>query len=118
MGRGEGRPFPHAAAASPLPTLHLRQLLPPAPLEPACPLPPPPPRFEGEPDHFERAVLWAVNSGGNNMARAALTGALVGAMVGASRIPPRLIDGLTNAGELRELAAKVAADAFPGEEAS
>lgn len=40
--------------------------------------------FAGRPDHFEAAVLAAVNSGGNNMARAALTGALVGAMVGQS----------------------------------
>jgi len=29
---------------------------------------------EGEEGHFEKAVLYAVNSGGNNMARAALTG--------------------------------------------
>jgi ADP-ribosylglycohydrolase len=40
--------------------------------------------YAGKPDHFEAAVLAAVNSGGNNMARAALTGALVGAMVGQS----------------------------------
>ena len=31
-------------------------------------------KFEGQPNHFESAVLSAVNSGGNNMARAALTG--------------------------------------------
>lgn len=31
-------------------------------------------KWEGEQGHFERAVLHAVNSGGNNMARAALTG--------------------------------------------
>lgn len=31
---------------------------------------------EGEEGHFEKAVLYAINSGGNNMARAALTGAL------------------------------------------
>ena len=30
--------------------------------------------FQGRPDHFEIAVLMAINSGGNNMARAALTG--------------------------------------------
>jgi ADP-ribosylglycohydrolase len=34
--------------------------------------------YAGRPDHFEAAALAAVNSGGNNMARAALTGALVG----------------------------------------
>lgn len=31
-------------------------------------------RWQGQADHFEQAVLHAVNSGGNNMARAALTG--------------------------------------------
>lgn len=31
-------------------------------------------KFEGRDDHFEQAVLSAINSGGNNMARAALTG--------------------------------------------
>lgn len=31
-------------------------------------------KFEGREDHFEQAVLHAINSGGNNMARAALTG--------------------------------------------
>jgi hypothetical protein len=40
--------------------------------------------YAGRSDHFEAAVLAAVNSGGNNMARAALTGGLVGAMVGLS----------------------------------
>jgi ADP-ribosylglycohydrolase len=34
--------------------------------------------YQGRPDHFEAAVLAAVNSGGNNMARAALTGGWVG----------------------------------------
>ncbi|MEG1500603.1 MAG: ADP-ribosylglycohydrolase family protein [Clostridiales bacterium] len=43
---------------------------------------------------FERPVLIAVNSGGNNMARAALTGALSGAMNGIQAIPQRFIDGL------------------------
>jgi ADP-ribosyl-[dinitrogen reductase] hydrolase len=38
------------------------------------------------PEDFEMAVLSAVNGGGNNMARAALTGALSGAMVGLTRI--------------------------------
>jgi ADP-ribosylglycohydrolase len=42
--------------------------------------------YAGRPDHFEAAVLAAVNSGGNNMARAALTGALVGALVGQSGV--------------------------------
>ena len=45
---------------------------------------------------FEKAVLLAINSSGNNMARAALTGGLVGAMVGIDGIPQRFIDGLDN----------------------
>jgi hypothetical protein len=45
---------------------------------------------------FEKAVLFPINSSGNNMARAALTGGLVGAMVGIDGIPQRFIDGLDN----------------------
>jgi ADP-ribosylglycohydrolase len=48
-------------------------------------------RFE---DDFEMAVLSAVNGGGNNMARASLTGALAGAQTGLKGIPKRLISGL------------------------
>lgn len=40
---------------------------------------------------FEAAVLHAVNGGGQNQARAILTGALVGAQVGLSRIPQRFL---------------------------
>lgn len=71
--------------------------------------------FEEEPgqQRYEKAVLAAVNSGGNNMARAALTGALVGAMVGLSGIPQRFIDGLTRGDELRQLALQLAEQAFP-----
>lgn len=62
-------------------------------------------------DDFEAAVLNAVNSGGQNMARAMLTGALVGAMVGIDGIPKRFIDGLDHAqarlGLAREIAARV-----------
>jgi len=68
-------------------------------------------------DDFEAAVLHAVNGGGQNMARAMLTGALTGAQVGLSGIPQRFIDGLENAGELRQrveqVASAVVADAFP-----
>ncbi|KPI88620.1 ADP-ribosylation/Crystallin J1 [Leptomonas seymouri] len=53
---------------------------------------------------FESAVLHAVNGGGQNCARAMLTGALVGAQVGLSGIPPRLVDGLTEKEELVKLA--------------
>ena len=59
-------------------------------------------------DDFELAVLHAINGGGQNQARAILTGALVGAQVGAqvglSGIPQRFLDGLENAEELIGLA--------------
>jgi ADP-ribosylglycohydrolase len=48
-------------------------------------------RFEKD---FYGAVMSALNGGGNNMARAALTGALSGAQVGLSGIPEYLIEGL------------------------
>ena len=51
-------------------------------------------------DDFEQAVLHAINGGGQNQARAILTGALVGAQVGLSGIPQRFLDGLENAAEL------------------
>lgn len=59
-------------------------------------------------DDFESAVLHAVNGGGQNMARAMLTGALVGAQVGLPGIPERLISGLTEGEELLKLARCVA----------
>ncbi|TVM36806.1 ADP-ribosylglycohydrolase family protein [Oceanidesulfovibrio marinus] len=62
-------------------------------------------RFEGD---FESAVLHAVNSGGNNMARAALTGAMSGALVGLGGIPERFIDGLHDSRQLLTLAEQVA----------
>src|SRR6476661_7697044 len=45
-------------------------------------------------DDFEKAVLYALNGGGQNQARCILTGALVGAQVGLSGIPQRFLDGL------------------------
>ena len=60
-------------------------------------------------DDFESALLHAVNGGGQNQARATLTGALVGAQVGLSRIPQRFIDGLEDSAELSRLAADLAA---------
>jgi ADP-ribosylglycohydrolase len=57
---------------------------------------------------FEGAVLAAINGGGNNMARASLTGGLSGAMVGLSGIPERFITGLSDHEELLMLAEKVA----------
>jgi len=59
-------------------------------------------------DDFESAVLSAINGGGNNMARASLTGGMSGAMVGLSGIPERFITGLNNHEELLMLAEKVA----------
>lgn len=50
-------------------------------------------RFEGD---FETAVLTAINGGGNNMARACLTGALSGAQVGIQGISKRFVDGLVD----------------------
>jgi len=62
-------------------------------------------RFE---DDFEMAVLTAVNSPGQNMTRATLTGALSGALNGLSGIPERFIDGLVGHERLVELASQVA----------
>ncbi|MEG1500604.1 MAG: ADP-ribosylglycohydrolase family protein, partial [Clostridiales bacterium] len=44
--------------------------------------------------NFEKGILTAVNSSGNNMSRAALTGGILGAMNGIQGIPQRFIDGL------------------------
>ena len=60
-------------------------------------------------DDFEAAVLHAINGGGQNQVRAILTGALSGAQTGLSGIPQRFLDGLENIGELREMAAALAA---------
>ena len=62
-------------------------------------------RFE---DDFELPVLSAINGGGNNMARASLTGALAGAQVGFSGISQRFINGLANSEGLTKMAAKAA----------
>ncbi len=60
-------------------------------------------------DDFESAVLHAINGGGQNMARAMLTGALVGAQVGIQNIPKRFIDGLEDSDKLLNRAEKLAA---------
>ncbi len=57
---------------------------------------------------FESAVLNAVNGGGQNQARAILTGALTGAQVGLSGIPSKFISGLEKGEELKEAAEKLA----------
>lgn len=53
---------------------------------------------------FESAVLHAVNGGGQNMARAMLTGALCGALGGFAAIPARFIRGLRQGPEYLALA--------------
>ena len=60
------------------------------------------------PDDFENAVLAAINGGGNNMARSALTGGISGAMVGLSGIPEKFIEGLNDHERLLALAEKIA----------
>lgn len=62
-------------------------------------------------DDFESAVLHAINGGGQNQARAMLTGALAGAQVGLGGIPPRFLDGLERSAEILALAKRLAAQA-------
>ncbi|MFW5837755.1 MAG: ADP-ribosylglycohydrolase family protein [Desulfovibrionaceae bacterium] len=66
-------------------------------------------RFDND---FEMAVLSALNGGGNNMARAALTGAVSGAMNGLSGIPQRFIEGLEDSQKVLDQSAKLARDVF------
>ncbi|MFO8091308.1 MAG: ADP-ribosylglycohydrolase family protein [Desulfatiglandaceae bacterium] len=61
-------------------------------------------RFER---HFYNAVMSALNGGGNNMARSALTGALSGAQAGLTRMPEYLIKGLSDHESLLEMAEKI-----------
>ena len=62
-------------------------------------------------DDFESAVLHAVNGGGQNQARAILTGALCGAQVGVRNIPKRFLDGLQEGPALMSLTAELARQA-------
>ncbi len=57
-------------------------------------------RFQGD---AELALLHAINGGGQNMARAMLTGALCGAIGGVEAIPERLLNGLTEVTAYRQL---------------
>ena len=57
---------------------------------------------------FESAVLHAVNGGGQNQARAILTGALAGAQTGLSGIPEHFINGLEGANTLVKMATDLA----------
>ena len=59
-------------------------------------------------DDFESAVLHAVNGGGQNQARAILTGALTGAQTGLSNIPWRFIHELEQSAILVKLASDLA----------
>jgi len=63
-------------------------------------------RFEHD---FYNAVMSALNGGGNNMARAALTGALAGAQVGLTGIPEHLVKGLSDHDRLLDMAEKITA---------
>ena len=60
------------------------------------------------PTDFENAVLSASNGGGQNVVRAASTGALSGAILGTSGIPSRYINGLKGGDDLLKLSLKVA----------
>jgi ADP-ribosylglycohydrolase len=66
-------------------------------------------------DDYESAVLHAVNGGGQNQARAILTGALVGAQTGMAGIPQRFLDELEEVGKLMGLAAGLAAQVSVGD---
>jgi ADP-ribosylglycohydrolase len=65
-------------------------------------------------DDYETAVLSAINGGGQNQARAILTGALVGAMVGVQGIPKRFMDGLEKRDDYLKLARRIASQAAHG----
>ncbi|XPV68768.1 MAG: ADP-ribosylglycohydrolase family protein [Halarcobacter sp.] len=58
-------------------------------------------------DDFESGILHAINGGGQNQARAILTGALIGAQVGFENIPKRFVDGLNEKEELLSLSTKL-----------
>ena len=59
-------------------------------------------------DDFESAILHAVNGGGQNQARAMLTGALAGAQTGIKGIPQRFLDGLEKSAFLLNVAEELA----------
>ena len=60
--------------------------------------------FLRHPQNFDRAVLEAVNCGGDTDSIASMVGALVGANVGLSEIPIDLVAGSHGSGQARELA--------------
>ena len=60
------------------------------------------------PDSFEMAILSASNGGGENVARAALTGALAGALHGVNAIPERFLHKLENGTSIRSYAQALA----------
>ena len=62
-------------------------------------------RYKNE---FESGILHAINGGGQNMARAMLTGALIGAQVGFSNIPAHFINGLKDKENLLTLTKQLA----------
>lgn len=62
-------------------------------------------------DDFESGILHAVNGGGQNQARAILTGALCGAQVGLNGIPEKFIEGLEQSEAIVQLSAQLARQA-------
>lgn len=62
-------------------------------------------------EDFESAVLHAINGGGENRARAMLTGTLSGAIGGIQSVPRRFIDDLERGHERLEKAARLALQA-------
>ncbi len=62
-------------------------------------------------EDFESAVLHAINGGGQNQARAILTGALAGARCGLSGIPQRFLEGLQDKDRLLALVVRLGNDA-------
>lgn len=60
-------------------------------------------------DDFESALLHAVNGGGQNQARAILTGALAGGQTGLTGIPQRFLRGLEQSEQLLALTERIAA---------
>ena len=60
--------------------------------------------FSKDPLDFSRAILTAINAGGDTDSIAAITGAISGAYLGIDAIPKKWLDGLENRNEIESLA--------------
>lgn len=60
--------------------------------------------FSKNPLDFSRAMLTAINAGGDTDSIAAITGAICGAYLGIDAIPKKWLDGLENRNEIESLA--------------